>query len=446
MANQLFYTQESDYTVEVGHDNGISTSNSEPHRNHVITATPVVASATIKPTHGRKKNQVDVIDVPSSPRKKRSRGQTIFKIFGQPQLADGDGNSGKNGTGLFGFSQDSVISSSQFSQDFADRIGELSILSSQEFAMPTANGLNSSSNALTNDGFSIPFAPHRQNIQEPYMDDTQPDYMHWNSSIQIHSDFKDPSQRSSDQERKEIILPSPIDNPFVQTKQYSNSNNRRLSQPRTLWITAFGERSRYLSDFEIYDSLGEGTFSVVVKAKRRLDGMFYAIKKLKKSITSEKECALLLREVCALSALASCPHIVRYYSCWIDDGHLHIQTEICELGNLEYWFVSKDGMRTMNRVKSHSDSITSIGGSLKSIDDSPLTNFPTPTDDRATFASVSSSLSSSTRSTPSLNGNSNYVVNEDLIWFIVEVLAESLFYIHERGKSMHRFKVTELFE
>merc|ERR550537_1506339 len=25
-----------------------------------------------------------------------------------------------------------------------------------------------------------------------------------------------------------------------------------------------------------------------------------------------------------------CPHVVRYYSSWLEDGRLHIQTELCE--------------------------------------------------------------------------------------------------------------------
>jgi len=50
---------------------------------------------------------------------------------------------------------------------------------------------------------------------------------------------------------------------------------------------------------------------------------------------SEKEGLLLTREACALAAFAGCPNLLRYYSSWIDDGFLHIQTELCQLGSLE---------------------------------------------------------------------------------------------------------------
>ena len=42
-----------------------------------------------------------------------------------------------------------------------------------------------------------------------------------------------------------------------------------------------------------------------------------------------------MKEVCAHSALQGCPQVVQYFSCWIDDGQLHIQTEHFSLGNLD---------------------------------------------------------------------------------------------------------------
>ena len=85
---------------------------------------------------------------------------------------------------------------------------------------------------------------------------------------------------------------------------------------------------------------GEGTFSTVFCAKKRLDGTFYAVKRIKKKISSENEGKLIVRESCALASLMNCPYMVRYFGCWIDNGHLHIQTEYCDKGSLDCFVMS----------------------------------------------------------------------------------------------------------
>ncbi|SPO23931.1 related to GCN2 - ser/thr protein kinase [Ustilago trichophora] len=78
--------------------------------------------------------------------------------------------------------------------------------------------------------------------------------------------------------------------------------------------------SRYLSDFEEVEFLGKGAFGSVVKARNRLDGRFYAVKKIKLS-SSPDEDERTLREISALSRLDH-PHIVRYSTCWIEETHM----------------------------------------------------------------------------------------------------------------------------
>lgn len=73
--------------------------------------------------------------------------------------------------------------------------------------------------------------------------------------------------------------------------------------------------------------------------------MFYAVKRIKKKISSESEGRLVVKESCALASLMSCPYMIRYFGCWIDDGHLHIQTEYCDKGSLDC-FVSNPNART----------------------------------------------------------------------------------------------------
>lgn len=75
--------------------------------------------------------------------------------------------------------------------------------------------------------------------------------------------------------------------------------------------------SRYLSDFEEVEFLGKGAFGVVVKAKNKLDGRFYAVKKVRLSSSASEE-ERTMREIMTLSRLDH-PHIVRYVTCWIEE-------------------------------------------------------------------------------------------------------------------------------
>ncbi|BEI98202.1 hypothetical protein CcaverHIS631_0305010 [Cutaneotrichosporon cavernicola] len=74
--------------------------------------------------------------------------------------------------------------------------------------------------------------------------------------------------------------------------------------------------SRYRQDFEEVEFLGKGGFGEVVKARNKLDGRPYAIKKVK--LSPEDDVHRVLREVNALSRVSH-QYIVRYYSCWLED-------------------------------------------------------------------------------------------------------------------------------
>jgi len=103
-----------------------------------------------------------------------------------------------------------------------------------------------------------------------------------------------------------------------------------------------GYFSRYMEDFEEISILGEGSFGKVTKCKNRFDGMYYAVKQTSRLIKGEKHEANVLREVHALATLVDNPYIVRYYSAWIEDNRLFLQTELCEHGNLYTKFSRKE--------------------------------------------------------------------------------------------------------
>lgn len=79
-----------------------------------------------------------------------------------------------------------------------------------------------------------------------------------------------------------------------------------------------GTFSRYKEDFVEEGRLGKGGFGEVVKARKKLDGQIYAIKKItQKSSASLTE---VLKEVRLLSQLSH-PSVVRYYNTWTEEVH-----------------------------------------------------------------------------------------------------------------------------
>lgn len=92
-----------------------------------------------------------------------------------------------------------------------------------------------------------------------------------------------------------------------------------LSLPRRLRHDSTGRApfaSRYREDFVEEARLGKGGFGEVVRARKKLDGQIYAIKK----ITQKSQATLseILKEVRLLSQLSH-PAVVRYYNTWLED-------------------------------------------------------------------------------------------------------------------------------
>lgn len=73
--------------------------------------------------------------------------------------------------------------------------------------------------------------------------------------------------------------------------------------------------SRYLHDFEEVGVLGKGGFGEVVKARNKIDGLVYAIKKIKHV---EKDLKSIVTEVMLLARLNH-QYVVRYYVAWFEE-------------------------------------------------------------------------------------------------------------------------------
>ncbi|XP_069066258.1 eukaryotic translation initiation factor 2-alpha kinase 1 isoform X2 [Pleurodeles waltl] len=80
------------------------------------------------------------------------------------------------------------------------------------------------------------------------------------------------------------------------------------------------QTSRYLNEFEEIKQLGKGGYGKVYKVRNKLDGQFYAIKKILIKKATRKDCMKVLREVKVLAGLQH-SNIVGYHTAWME----HVQ-------------------------------------------------------------------------------------------------------------------------
>lgn len=93
--------------------------------------------------------------------------------------------------------------------------------------------------------------------------------------------------------------------------------------------------SRYEKEFMEVEKIGVGEFGTVYKCIKRLDGCVYAIKRSTQSFAELSNENSALHEVYAHAVLGHHPHVVRYYSAWVEDDHMIIQNEYCNGGSLQ---------------------------------------------------------------------------------------------------------------
>lgn len=116
---------------------------------------------------------------------------------------------------------------------------------------------------------------------------------------------------------------SPIDLSVATISQNGSSNKASIATKRykreSFGLSTFAPKfySRYAQDFEEVCVLGKGGFGEVVKARNRLDGRFYAIKKIRHA---EDKLSKILNEVMLLARLNH-QYVVRYFAAWLEDDH-----------------------------------------------------------------------------------------------------------------------------
>ena len=97
----------------------------------------------------------------------------------------------------------------------------------------------------------------------------------------------------------------------------ANSDGKGLQRHHFRRESTAAPQSRYAKEFVEDGRLGRGGFGEVFKARNKVDGQPYAIKKVK--ARSKSALDPVLSEVTVLSRLNH-PNVVRYFAAWIDDG------------------------------------------------------------------------------------------------------------------------------
>lgn len=156
------------------------------------------------------------------------------------------------------------------------------------------------------------------------------------------------------------ILPA-IQNPFILSSE--NETDRIANVPEGGPLTQVQGFGRYMSEFVPLERLGGGDFGEVRKCRRKLDGCYYALKRITSTFRGSKELKFQLNEVHALSALKTFPydgssnnhgpdelmffyglgHIIQYFDSWIEGNQLYILTELCEAGDLYKLYINGSG-------------------------------------------------------------------------------------------------------
>lgn len=221
----------------------------------------------------------------------------------------------------------------------------------------------------------------------------------------------------------------------------------KSKQPSMLWISPYKERPRYYTDFEEILMLGEGTFSVVHCVRHRTDGMLYAIKKIKEPIRSMKQRQLILKEVHLLSYLNTihCPNIIQYYSNWIYEDRLYIQTELCHLGSLEDLISAIPSKTSIMRACFSCKDINEVekvflsSPALVSADSYQPSAVGSQFGSQAESEQQNFGLHSMINHGSSINSHfplniPDICIREELAWKILKEMSQTLSFLHSRGK------------
>ncbi|XP_010184453.1 PREDICTED: eukaryotic translation initiation factor 2-alpha kinase 1 [Mesitornis unicolor] len=96
--------------------------------------------------------------------------------------------------------------------------------------------------------------------------------------------------------------------------ELDNGDSHAIGEKEVLFEA---QTSRYLNEFDEVAKLGRGGYGKVYKVRNKLDGQFYAIKKINIKKATRRDCMKVLREVKVLAGLQH-PNIVGYHTAWME--------------------------------------------------------------------------------------------------------------------------------
>ncbi|XP_018086600.1 eIF-2-alpha kinase GCN2 isoform X2 [Xenopus laevis] len=134
-----------------------------------------------------------------------------------------------------------------------------------------------------------------------------------------HSFLNPPPEKSPVTEESSDDYPGDCTETVIPRSSISNS---------TFHIESQRQFSRYFNEFEELQMLGKGAFGAVIKVQNKLDGCYYAVKRVLINPAS-KQFRRIKGEVTLLSRLNH-ENIVRYYNAWIEKHEHPSSTPKCE--------------------------------------------------------------------------------------------------------------------
>ncbi|XP_047379305.1 interferon-induced, double-stranded RNA-activated protein kinase isoform X2 [Sciurus carolinensis] len=167
-------------------------------------------------------------------------------------------------------------------------------------------------------------------------DSSSSEWTNSHSSNSLNGSLSSSMNDLRNNKKKKRVLAARFDSPSVEGNQYT-------------------EDYRFATDFKDIEPVGKGGFGQVFKARHRIDGNLYVVKRVKYNNKKVE------REVRALATFKH-PNIVHYYSCWegfdfYDDPEnstdstsnsprlktkcLFIQMELCDKGTLDQWIENR---------------------------------------------------------------------------------------------------------
>ncbi|PGH10139.1 PEK/GCN2 protein kinase [Polytolypa hystricis UAMH7299] len=129
-----------------------------------------------------------------------------------------------------------------------------------------------------------------------------------------------------------------VDVPLTAPSPSTSNSMSMVRRPRLDSQSAMSSFSRYGHDFDEAGRLGKGGFGQVVKARNKLDGRFYAVKKISQNSTFALKDTL--SEIMLLSRLNH-PYVVRYYTAWLEEDYHAVDEEAMSSTDGE---LSQDGV------------------------------------------------------------------------------------------------------